>query len=204
MPRPTDSASDDAFEAVAEIARRQGGYVTARQVRAAGCSAPRLRAELTRGDLVQIHHGLLRLAYWPAGPFDEYAKWCAWFEGGATVSHQSAAQLHGLGRLRPRLLHLSAPTGAPTGGPIGVAEVAVRRAALTPLDVEPAGTFLVTTPIRTILDLADCGIAQHMLDEVVGDALAICRADAARIAEAAADAPDRVERRISAALSATC
>ncbi|WP_068278412.1 type IV toxin-antitoxin system AbiEi family antitoxin domain-containing protein [Aldersonia kunmingensis] len=200
MPRPTDSDSADAFHAVEEVARRQGGYVTARQVRGAGCSAPRLRAALTQGDLVQIHHGLLRLAYWPAGPFDEYAKWCAWFEGGATVSHQSAAQLHGLGRLRPRLLHLSAPTGAP----VGVAEVAVRRAALTPVDVEPAGTFFVTTPIRTILDLADCGIAQHMLDEVVGDALAIGRADAAHIAEAAAGAPDRVERRISAALSATC
>lgn len=200
MPRPTDSANADAFAMVEEVARRQGGYVTARQARTAGCSAPRLRTALVRGDLVQIHRSLLRLAYWPAGPFDEYAKWCAWFEGDATVSHQSAAQLHGLGRLRPRLLHLSAPTGAP----VGVADVAVRRAALTPLDVEPTGTFFVTTPIRTILDLADCGIAQHMLDEVVGDALAIGRADAARIAAAAAGAPDRVERRISAALAATC
>src|SRR6476646_1117741 len=153
MPRPTDRASDDAFLTAEDVARRQGGYLTARQARAAGCSAAELRAALARADLVQVHRSLLRLAYWPAGPFDEYAKWCAWFEGAATVSHQSAAQLHGLGRLRPRLLHLSAPTGAP----VGVAEVAVRRAALAPIDVEPAGTFYVTTPIRTILDLADCG-----------------------------------------------
>jgi hypothetical protein len=196
MSHPFESASE-AFPMLADVARRQGGYLTARQARAAGCSAARIRAGLAQCDLVQVHVNLLRLAYWPAGPFDEYAKWCAWFEGAATVLHQSAAQLHGLGRLRPRLLHLSAPTGAS----VGVAEVAVRRAELTALDVEPAGTFFVTTPIRTILDLADCGIAQHVLDEVVGDALAIGRANAALIAEAAAGAPERVERRISAALS---
>ncbi|MCX5041814.1 hypothetical protein OG921_01230 [Aldersonia sp. NBC_00410] len=199
MPR-ADRAEDEVFPMLADLARRQGGYLTARQARAAGCSPARLRAGLTRSDLYQVHTNLLRLAYWPAGPFDEYAKWCAWFEGTATVSHQSAAQLHGLGRLRPRLVHLSAPTGAP----VGVAEVAVRRATLTARDVESAGTFVVTTPQRTILDLADCGIAQHMLDEVVGDALAIGRADADSIAAAAAAAPDRVARRISAALSATC
>lgn len=199
MPR-ADRAEDGVFPMLADLARRQGGYLTARQARAAGCSPARLRAGLTRSDLVQVHTNLLRLAYWPASPFDEYAKWCAWFEGTATVSHQSAAQLHGLGRLRPRLVHLSAPTGAP----VGVAEVAVRRATLTDPDVESAGTFVVTTPLRTIFDLADCGIAQHMLDEVVGDALAIRRADAEQIAAAAAAAPERVSRRISAALSATC
>ena len=182
------------------VARSQGGYVTARQARAVGCTGAQIRAGLTRGTLQRAHGNLVRLASWPIGPFDEYAKWCAWFEGAAAISHQSAAQLHGLGRLSPRLMHLSA-----AGGPRPeVPDVAVRRVRLPESDIESTGSFAVTTPVRTVLDLADAGIAQHMLDEVVGDALAIARVEADQLAAAATAASGRVERRVSAALSATC
>ena len=114
------------------------------------------------------------------------------------VSHQSAAELYGLGRLRPRFVHLTSARPAPSG----LGQVAVRRGHFTSDEIALAGTFGVTTPVRTILDLADTGISQHALDEVVGDALAIGRVEQVHLATAAAEQPAPIAARVAAALAA--
>jgi hypothetical protein len=134
----------------------------------------------------------MRLGDWPAGPMDDYAKWSAWFDGAAAVSHHSAADLHGLGRLRPRFVHMSASGRRLPSTP----GLVVLRRALRRTDVESAGAFLVTTPLRTILDLAESGIGQIALDEVVADAVAIDRCDVDEIHTAAAALPDRTATRL--------
>ena len=116
------------------------------------------------------------------------------------VSHQSAAELYGLGRLRPRFVHLtSARPRLPSDG----RAVAVRRRHFTPTS-RAGRTFGVTTPVRTILDLADTGISQRALDEVVGDALAIGRVEQVHLATAAAERPATIAARVAAALAETC
>lgn len=140
---------------------------------------------------------MLRLAGWPEGPLDEYAMWAAWFDGAAVVSHQSAADLHGLGSLRPRFLHLSARAGRP---PVPPRLVVVRRA-LAGADVESAGPFLVTTPVRTVLDLAEADIGQSALNEVVADAVAIHRCAGEEITDAGARLSPRAARRVYRALA---
>lgn len=141
--------------------------------------------------------GLLRLAGWPEGPLDEYAMWSAWFDGAAVVSHHSAAELHGLGTLRPRFLHLSVRVGRPTAPP----RLVVLRRSLTGADVESAGPFLVTTPVRTVLDLAEAGIGQAALNEVVADAVAIDRCAGEEITDAGARLSPRAARRVYRALA---
>jgi len=186
--------------AIGAIAAAQGGYLTARQAARVGCDGAAIRAGLNRGALVRVHGNLIRVANWPIGPLDEYAKWCALFEGAAVVSHQSAAELYGLGRLRPRFVHLTSARPAPSG----LGQVAVRRGHFTSDEIALAGTFGVTTPVRTILDLADTGISQHALDEVVGDALAIGRVEQVHLATAAAERPAPIAARVAAALAETC
>ncbi|KAF0848978.1 hypothetical protein FNL39_101413 [Nocardia caishijiensis] len=152
------------------LAGRHAGFFTTRQVLRTGCEQ-RVRAALADGSVTRSGVGMLRLAQWRPGPLDEYAMWAAWFDGAAVVSYQSAAELHGLGRLRPRFLHLSVSAGRPPVTP----RLVLTRRKLAGAATESAGSFLVTTPARTVLDLAETEIAQSALDEVVADAIAIHR-----------------------------
>ncbi|MFJ1459594.1 hypothetical protein [Nocardia wallacei] len=188
--------SDREWQALRESAARHAGYFTTRLVAHTRCQE-RVRSALHDGSVTRAGVGLLRLAEWPDGPLDEYAMWSAWFEGTAAVSHHSAAELHGLGRLRPRFLHLSAGAGRAPNAP----RLVVLRRALCGRDVESAGTFLVTTPVRTVLDLAETGIGQSALDEVVADAVAIFRCASAEIRSAAEQLPPHTAARIHHALT---
>ncbi|MGW4243044.1 hypothetical protein ACWELQ_11125, partial [Nocardia sp. NPDC004722] len=115
------------------------------------------------------------------------------------VSHHSAAELHGLGRLRPRFVHLSARVGR---FPLSPRLVVLRRS-FARKDVESAGAFLVTTPLRTVLDLAEAGIGQAALDEVVADAVAIHRCARAEIRSASATLDPPTAARLHRALTRT-
>ncbi|MBF6333794.1 hypothetical protein [Nocardia transvalensis] len=178
------------------LAGRHAGYFTTRLVLRVGCEE-RIRSALEEGLVARVGVGLLRMADWPEGPLDEYAMWSAWFEGEAAVSHHSAAELHGMGRLRPRFVHMSAGAGRVPSAP----RLVVLRRVLRRGDVESAGAFLVTTPVRTVLDLAETGIGQAALDEVVADAVAIHRCASAEIRSAAAGLPPRTAARVRQALA---
>ncbi|RDI66366.1 hypothetical protein [Nocardia pseudobrasiliensis] len=179
-----------------QLAGRHAGYFTTRSVLRTGCEA-RIRTALEDGLVIRAGVGLLRMADWPEGPLDEYAMWSAWFEGQAAISHHSAAELHGMGRLRPRFVHLSAGSGRVPSAP----RLVVLRRVLRDDEVESAGAFLVTTPVRTVLDLAETGIGQAALDEVVADAVAIDRCGGTEIRAAAAGLPPRTAARVRQALA---
>lgn len=185
----------DGWRVLRRLAGRHAGFFTTRQVQRTGCEA-RVRAGLGDGTVTRAGVGLLRLTEWPAGPLDEYAMWAAWFDGAAAVSHQSAADLHGLGRLRPRFLHLSVDAQrVPT-----TSRLVVLRRKLTCSDVESAGAFLVTTPLRTVLDLARSDIGQSALEEVAGDAVAIGRCTEDDLRRAGQTLPPRAAARLRRAL----
>ncbi|WP_067700792.1 hypothetical protein [Nocardia jejuensis] len=187
---------DEGWQALQDEAGRHAGYFTTRQVLRTGCET-RIRDGLRDGSVLRAGVGLMRLGQWPDGPLDEYAMWSAWFDGAAAVSHHSAAELHGLGRLCPRFVHLSARIGR---FPLSPRLVVLRRT-FTRTDVESAGTFLVTTPLRTVLDLAEAGIGQSALDEVVADAVAIHRCARAEIRSASSALPPATAARVNRALT---
>ncbi|MGQ4617697.1 hypothetical protein [Nocardia sp. R7R-8] len=189
-------SAEQGWRVLRRWAGRHAGFFTTRQVLRTGCG-PWVRAGLGDGSVTRAGVGMLRLAGWPDGPLDEYAMWAAWFDGAAVVSHQSAAELHGLGRLSPRFLHLSARAGRP---PVTSRLVVVRRAPAG-TDVESAGAFLVTTPVRTVLDLAESDIGQSALNEVVADAVAIHRCAGEEITDTGARLSPRAARRVYQALA---
>jgi predicted transcriptional regulator of viral defense system len=180
------------------LAASQDGFFTTEQAEALGFVAPAMVANIAVGDWIKVERNLYRLAGWPHSDLEQFAMWCAWFGGDAVISHQSAAELHGFGHLHPQFVHVSAFTNLR----VADTRLAVHRLQLTPHDFESTGTFRITTPVRTVLDLAAGGISQITLDEVVGDAVAIGRVEPGVLYEEAVNGPERVAERVELALSA--
>lgn len=189
---PTPEAGED----LRRLALRQAGYFTTGQALRLGCKAEEFGGRLAEGSWLRIERDLFRLAAFPRSDLEEYAKWCAWFEGAAVVSHQSAAELHGLGHLHPSFVHLSTQGSAPAP----TRRLALHRRILRDEDCEQAGTFRITTPLCTAVDLAAGGIAQDLFDEVVSDGVAIGRIDPEELRAQAELLPQQVAERIEHAL----
>lgn len=194
--RRVAGTADHRWRVLRRLAGRHAGFFTTRQVLRTGCES-QVRAALGDGSVTRAGVGMMRLGQWRVGPLDEYAMWAAWFDGAAAVSYQSAAELHGIGRLQPRFLHLSVSAGRPPVTP----RLVLTRRKLAGVDVESAGPFLVTTPVRTVLDLAETEISQSALDEVVADAVAIHRCDTDEIWWGGQQLAPRASARVRRALS---
>lgn len=192
------SSSGPAVGQLHSLATRQDGYFTAEQALELGFDSAMMRVNLATETWIRIERNLFRLGQWPHSELEVFAMWCAWFGGDAVISHQSAAELHGLGHLHPQFVHVC------TFSELRLADtrLAVHRLRLEPRNVESAGTFDITTPVRTVLDLAAGGISQLTLDEVVSDAVAIGRVDPAALYSEASTSTDRVAERVELALSA--
>lgn len=192
------SGRADADEKLRRLALTQAGFFTARQAAGHGIDADAFAARIDAGLWMRIENELFRLAESPHTKFDEFAQWCAWYEGAAVVSHQSAAELHAMGHLQPRFVHLSTldQRTVPSN------RLALHHRALSVEDFEMVGCFRVTTPARTAVDLAAGGVSQEVLDELVGDAIAIGRVSSDQLHAAVANQPAAVADRIELALLA--
>jgi predicted transcriptional regulator of viral defense system len=189
--------SDLRERALRERAGVQDGYFTAGQARSCGYSAEEMADAVVAGSWSQPDPGLFRLAPWRSGDLDDVARCCVRLDG-AVVSHQSAAELHGLGHLHPSFLHVTASEEAH----LRLDRVAVHHHDLGAGDTEHTGAFRITTPLRTVLDLAEGGVSQWVLDEVVGDGLAIGRLDRDELEAGSGGSTPRVRQRVRRALSA--
>ena len=85
------------------------------------------------------------------------------------VSHESALVLHELSELLPGAIHLTVPPKFRKQAPPGCV---LHRARLQPDEAEERQGFRVTSPLRTLLDVAEGDTSQEQLAKAVADALA--------------------------------
>jgi predicted transcriptional regulator of viral defense system len=87
----------------------------------------------------------------------------------AVISHESALAIHQLSDVMPARIHLSVPPAFRKPAPRGCV---FHKAALSAQDVEQRDGFRVTTPLRTLLDIASDGkTTREQLFQAVADAL---------------------------------
>ncbi|AII10435.1 type IV toxin-antitoxin system AbiEi family antitoxin domain-containing protein [Rhodococcus opacus] len=173
--------SDSRAAQVVALAAEQGGVVTSRQARAVtSVSVQQLKRMVDSGVLERLHHGLYRLARMPEDVhLGERVAWLA-LDPDAVVwerldqpvptgvlSHRTAAGLHGLGDLDADVVELTATRRIRLSLPA----VVVYRGALSREDWQLVDGLPVTTPVRTIADLAAAGTDAGHLASVVRDAL---------------------------------
>jgi predicted transcriptional regulator of viral defense system len=159
--------------ALIEIAREQDGYFTAAQALSVGYTYRQQNHHKNRGNWLHIDHGVFRLRGYPDSEHEDLIRWSLWSrnrrgEFQATVSHETALALHELGDVMPAKTHLTVPPGFRKKAPGGCI---LHKAYLGPGDIERRRGFNVTTPIRTLLDIANSPVSQDLLEGAVRDAL---------------------------------
>jgi predicted transcriptional regulator of viral defense system len=148
------------FRALVELSASQDGYFTTAQAREAGWSRRALAHHAKTGLLVRVGRGLYRLAGIPEPPFgDVVAAWLLVGPHHAVVSHWTAVEVLGLVPTRSHEVHLTVPRDRRprSAPPLPWIRVHSSSRPFGPRDVVRRGPLPVTSPARTIADLAEQG-----------------------------------------------
>ncbi|MDP9121460.1 MAG: type IV toxin-antitoxin system AbiEi family antitoxin domain-containing protein [Acidobacteriota bacterium] len=172
MPTSYRSTSQ-ARRALYATASLQGGYFTAKQAAAVGYRKQHLDYHTRTGNFERIGRGLYRLPDLPASEHDDLIRWSLWSRGRddrpqAVVSHETALRIHDLGDVLPEKVHLSVAPDFRKPCPRGCI---LHRACLGESDVEHHDGFRVTTPLRTLLDIATGPVARDQVEKALREAL---------------------------------
>lgn len=174
-----------------EIAEHQGGYFTAADALEAGYSYPLQHFHARKGNWRKVARGIYRLSRFPGGPHEDLIRWWLWTRKKGAISHESAAAFYELGDLLPARVHLSVPRNFRKRPEKGVA---LHKSDLSRDELLEREGFLITSPLRTLLDLARVPLDPERLTGVVTDALnkglVTKRALATELAEHAAELDD--------------
>jgi predicted transcriptional regulator of viral defense system len=146
-------------------AAEQGGYFTAAQAKQLGYSYQAQAHHVAAGNWLRISRGLFRLTEWVPDVHDELARWTLWSWGRGVVSYESALAVHGIGEFESARVHLTVPRGFTRRDNAVILHVAD----LVDGDVETRTGFRVTTPIRTIVDIAGGAPDEDQLTRAIED-----------------------------------
>jgi Transcriptional regulator, AbiEi antitoxin/AbiEi antitoxin C-terminal domain len=134
--------------ALAELAGRQHGIVTKRQLEALGFVRSTIPQWAKDGRLHRLHRGVYAVGHM-AISWEGRCLAAVLARPGSVASHRTAAWIHGLRRSRPGTIHITAPTRQRLKR-----DFVVHFATLEPDDRTIVGGIPVTSPARTVLDLA--------------------------------------------------
>lgn len=187
---------------LASLAADQSGYFTAAQARDIGYSYQSQYYHAKVDEWIRMGNGIYRLRDFPDQPREELVVLTLRSrnragEPQAVVSHETALTIHGISDANPAKIHLTVPPGyrkrmSPS--------VVLHHGILSTHDWEDHGGYRVTTPLRTIVDIASSPVSWPFLNGAVRDAL---QAGLVRTKQLlAVDGPDEVKARLRAALDA--
>jgi very-short-patch-repair endonuclease len=152
-------------EAIAAIAAEEHGLITLEELRGLGLGDSAIEHRLARGRLYPVHRGVYAVGY---RRLSLQARWLAAVRAageGAVLSHEAAADLWGLRASKGRWIDVTVPAKrrAPEG-------VRIHRTTLAPSEVTKRGPIRVTTPTRTLLDLAS-QVEERALERALREAI---------------------------------
>lgn len=162
---PTDRR--DLRRKLFHLAAEQGGYFTAAQAREIGYSYQAQAYHAATGDWLRIERGMFRLREWIPNIHDDLARWTLWSRGRAVVSHETALSVHSIGEFESPRVQLTVPAGFRMRDE----GVTLHYGDLPGGDVMARTGFRLTTPTRTIIDVAAFAPDEDQLARAIDDAL---------------------------------
>ena len=186
-----------------QLASEQRGYFTAAQARAHGYSRALLAHHAETGTLQRAYTGVYRFRDYPSSPREEVvAAWLAVGKDVAVVSHESALELWDLGDLIPNAVHLTVPRTRRNLPRLPGVVIHTSTRSLDRNQVQTLEGIRVTSPPRTLLDVAEAGVAPDQVGFALSQAVARGWIDRDALRSEAARRGARVARLIHDALSA--
>ena len=146
-------------------ASEQAGYFTAAQAKSLGYSYQAQAHHVAAGNWTRVDRGLFRLTDWIPDVHDDLVRWSLWSKSRAVVSHESALSVHGVGEFEAPRVHLTVPPGFSMKDDA----VVLHRDTLRDVDIEDRTGFRVTTPLRSIVDVASLGVDEEQLSRAIAD-----------------------------------
>jgi predicted transcriptional regulator of viral defense system len=166
-------SSREKYFTLFRLAAEQGGYFTAQQARAVGYAYPAHHYHVAAGNWEHVRHGLYRLRDYPLpehADLIEVSLRLADHQGRprAVFSHETGLVLHELSDANPDRLHVTVPPHF--RHPLET-QLVVYRVKLEENEWEQHDGYRVTTPLRTLLDIAASDISWPYLEDAVAQAL---------------------------------
>jgi predicted transcriptional regulator of viral defense system len=155
------------------LADAQRGYFTSAQVKQLGIDYPIQHYHKTAGNWLEIDRGIYRLSNYPSDRLDAYAALMLWSHNRAgkvqaVLGFESALLFYELGEVLPSKIHLIVPKGFRKRPPAGVE---LHKKDLQPSEISLQQGVRVTTPQKTLLDLAAGTISPEHLERAVNEAV---------------------------------
>jgi predicted transcriptional regulator of viral defense system len=155
------------------LASSQAGYFTAQQALAIGYAYPEQHYHVTHGNWERVARGIFRLRDYPLPAREDLIVLSLMShdrsgQPQAVFSYETALALHDLGDVNPARIHLTVPPGFHRRLP---SEVVVHRGVVPSEDWEEREGFRVTTPLRTLTDIATAPASWPFLQQAIRDAL---------------------------------
>jgi predicted transcriptional regulator of viral defense system len=148
------------------LASEQAGYFTAAQAKAVGYSYQAQAHHVAAGNWLRIQRGLFRLTEWIPEVHDDLVRWSLWSRDRGVVSHETALAVHGIGEFESARVHLTVPAEFTMRDEA----VVLHHADLSADDVQDRTGFRVTTPARSLIDIAATAPDEDQLSRAVDDA----------------------------------
>jgi hypothetical protein len=165
-----DGTLVDVEAAVERLAARQSGLITRRQALDAGLTEEMIRARLRSGRWSHVHSDRGVYATF-SGPLPRPAQlWGVVLScgPGATLSHETAAELHGLIDRPSRLIHVTVPVGRRVTSP---ARTILHRSARLSDSRHPVQEPPRTRVEDTVVDLTQTAWSRDRASGIIADAV---------------------------------
>jgi very-short-patch-repair endonuclease len=159
---------------IAAIADRQGGVISTEQLHACGLSKQAIERRRRAGRLHPIHRGVYAVGHRVVGVVGH--RWAAVLScgEGAALSDGSAGDAWGLRAARSLTMHVTVASRAGRARRDGIR---VHRRILASDEVTTLDGLPITTPARTLLDLAAAGLRGRALEAALDRAERQCKVD---------------------------
>jgi len=150
-----------------ELAEGQVGYFSASQARELGFGSDLITYHAKQGNFLRAARGIYRLKRFPASPFEDLIVACLRSGPKAVVSHETALVVYGLSDLMPAQIHLVVPRTKSRR----LRGLKLHRHRIGESEVTRRDGVQVTTPVRTLLDVATAGVSEEQVAQAVREAL---------------------------------
>ena len=156
-----------------DVALQQEGYFTAKQAFRCGYSYRLQSYHRKQGTWREVDRGVFRLVNYPNSQNEDLVRWSLWSFNRAgfpqaVLSHETALSLHEMGDVMPAHIHLTVPPAfrkRPSGGCV------IHKASLDSKFIEKRQGFNITTPLKTIIDVAMGNLSMDELEKAIRDGI---------------------------------